>query len=85
MVPRLSAPTITYALSTPGRGFETCLAINDSHCPLMEETSNLVRFTTSSMSEDFPSVPMIMTEGCLAAELVELVTLAMVGLTPVTR
>lgn len=57
MVPRLSAPIMTYALSTPGRGLATVVAINASHFPSIEETSSCVVFTIWSIKDDFPRVP----------------------------
>lgn len=59
IVPRLSAPTITYALRTPGRGLSTIRVMNASHCPEMEDTSSCVWFTIASIKDDFPRVPMI--------------------------
>lgn len=86
IVPRLSEPITTYALMTPGSGFATSLAIKASHLPSMDDTSSFVRFTISSMREDFPSVPTMIEE--LPREENEEVAVDVmfrsVGFTPVT-
>ena len=81
IVPRLSAPIITYAFATPGRGFETTLVMNDSQFPEIEDTSSRVRLTIASIKEDFPRVPiMIGVADVLTSE----VTFVIFGVIPVT-
>ena len=68
-------------MDIPGRGFETSLAINDSHCPDIEDTSRFVWLTTAEMSEDFPRVPTMMGVDVV---LTDEVSFEIFGVAPVT-
>lgn len=83
MDPLLSAPIITYAEAIPGSGFFTSFVMKASQLPWMDETSSFVLLTTASMSEDLPSVPMIIAEDVFGGE--DAVAFAIDGFTPVTR
>ncbi len=60
-VPLKSLPTITSALSTPGRGDSMTWLMKDSHFPLMGVTSSLPDETREVIREDLPRVPAIIT------------------------
>lgn len=61
MVPRLSLPARTRAEEIPSAGLATRAEVNDSHFPLMPETSILPDEARLSIIADFPIVPAMIT------------------------
>lgn len=61
IVPLISLPTITSALSTPGSGLEMTSLIKDSQRPMIGFTSILPALVRAQMRGDFPRVPAIIT------------------------